>query len=76
MRGIADQRQPFGDERARDEIAERKRARSVERLDLAEMQTETPFEFVGGIIKQVTVDVSGEAYRDLEKEFVGAFARD
>ena len=38
MRGVADQRQPLGDERARDEIAERKRARLVERLDLAEMQ--------------------------------------
>src|ERR1700694_2096652 len=44
MRGVADQRQPFADERARDEIAERKRARSVERLDLAEMQAKALFE--------------------------------
>jgi hypothetical protein len=45
MRGVADQRQPLADERARDEIAERKRARPVERLDLAEMQPETLLEF-------------------------------
>ena len=44
MRGVADQRQPFGDEGARDEIAERKRARLVERLDLAEMQAKTLLE--------------------------------
>ena len=45
MRGVADQRQPLGDEGARDEIAERKRARLVERLDLAEMQAKALFEF-------------------------------
>ena len=45
MRGVADQRQPLADEGARDEIAERKRARLVERLDLAEMQAKAPFEF-------------------------------
>ena len=43
MRGVADQRETLADERARDEIAERKRARLVERLDLAEMQTEALF---------------------------------
>ena len=45
MRGVADQRQPLGDEGARDEIAERKRARLVERLDLAEMQPKALLEF-------------------------------
>ena len=45
MRGIADQRQPLADERARDEIPERKRARLVEGFDLAELQPKTPFEF-------------------------------
>jgi hypothetical protein len=44
MRGVADQRQPLCDERARDEIAERKGARFVERLDLAEMQPKTLLE--------------------------------
>src|SRR5260370_41710497 len=44
MRGVADQRQPLPDERARHEIAERKRARPVERLDLAEMQPKPLFE--------------------------------
>ena len=44
MRGVADQRQPLGDEGARDEIAERKRARLVERLDLAEMQAKALLE--------------------------------
>jgi hypothetical protein len=37
---------------------------------------ESPFPFVGGVIKQVIVDVSGEPYVDLEKEAVGAFARE
>ena len=45
MRGVADQRQPLADEGARDEIAERKRARFVERLDLAEMQAKALLEF-------------------------------
>ena len=40
MRGVAYQRQPFADERARHEITERKRPRFVQRLDLAEMQAE------------------------------------
>ena len=30
----------------------------------------------GGVIKQVIVDVSGEPYADLEKEAIGAFARE
>jgi arylsulfatase A-like enzyme len=37
---------------------------------------ESPFEFKGGVIKQVTVDVSGEPFRDLEKELQGMLARD
>jgi hypothetical protein len=40
MRGVADQRQPVGNERASDEVTQRKRARLVERLDLAELQAE------------------------------------
>ena len=44
MGGVADQREALGDEGARDEIAERKRARLVERLDLAEMQAEALLE--------------------------------
>src|SRR4029077_19427709 len=45
MRGVADQRQPLANEGTRDEIAERKRARFVERLDLAEVQAKALFEF-------------------------------
>src|SRR3979490_3518645 len=45
MRGVADQRQPFANEGPRDEIAERKRAWLVERLDFPEMQAKTLFEF-------------------------------
>ena len=37
---------------------------------------ESPFEFTGGIIKQVIVDVSGERFRDLEKELQGMLMRD
>jgi arylsulfatase len=37
---------------------------------------QVPFPFVGGEISQVIVDVSGEAYRDLEKEMAVALARD
>jgi hypothetical protein len=37
---------------------------------------QSPFEFRGGTIKQVTVDVSGEPFRDLEKELQAMFARD
>ncbi len=44
MCGVADQRQPLADERARDEITERKRPRSVQGLDLAEMQSKALFE--------------------------------
>jgi hypothetical protein len=35
-----------------------------------------PFEFTGGTIAQVTVDVSGRPYQDLEKELALAFSRD
>ncbi len=37
---------------------------------------ESPFEFTGGVIKQVIVDVSGERFRDLEKELQGMLMRD
>ena len=37
---------------------------------------ESPYSFAGGVIKQVIVDVSGEPYADLEKEAIGAFARE
>ena len=37
---------------------------------------ESPFEFTGGVIKQVIVDVSGEPFRDLEKELQGMLMRD
>ncbi|MFE3638897.1 sulfatase-like hydrolase/transferase [Streptomyces sp. NPDC059168] len=35
-----------------------------------------PFEFLGGTIRQVVVDVSGEAFADVEKELIGMFHRD
>jgi hypothetical protein len=35
-----------------------------------------PFAFTGGTIAQVNVDVSGQPYVDLEREFARAFARD
>jgi hypothetical protein len=35
-----------------------------------------PWPFSGGSIKQVVVDVSGEAYEDLEKEAIGMMKRD
>src|SRR5207245_2116814 len=44
MRGIPDQRQPLADEGAGDEIGQRKGARLVEGLHLAEMQAEALFE--------------------------------
>ena len=51
VRSVADQRHPLGDERARDEIEQRKRTRLVECPDLAEMQAEAllklAVEFVG-----------------------------
>lgn len=37
---------------------------------------QAPFEFTGGTIAQVTVDISGERYRDLERELQAMFARD
>lgn len=37
---------------------------------------QSPFEFRGGTIKQVTVGVSGEPFRDLEKELHAMLARD
>jgi arylsulfatase len=37
---------------------------------------EMPWEFSGGDIKQVVVDVSGEPYLDLEKEALGMMKRD
>ena len=40
MRGVADQRQPFGDERARGEQPERKGAARPDHRDVAEMQAE------------------------------------
>ena len=35
-----------------------------------------PWAFSDGTIKQVVVDVSGEAYVDLEKEAIGVMKRD
>ena len=35
-----------------------------------------PFAFTGGTIAQVTVDLSGRPYRDVEKELALAFSRD
>jgi arylsulfatase A-like enzyme len=37
---------------------------------------ESPFAFTGGTIKQVTIDVSGEHFRDLEKELAAMLARE
>ncbi|MEW1635892.1 arylsulfatase [Streptomyces sp. NPDC093801] len=37
---------------------------------------ETPFAFLGGTIRNVVVDVSGEAFADMEKELIGMFHRD
>lgn len=37
---------------------------------------DTPFEFLGGTIRQIVVDVSGEPYVDVEKELTGMFHRD
>ena len=36
----------------------------------------SPFTFTGGTIAQVTVDLSGRPYEDLEKELALAFSRD
>jgi arylsulfatase len=35
-----------------------------------------PFDFTGGTINQVVVDVSGQPYEDVEKELALAFAKD
>ena len=35
-----------------------------------------PFPFTGGTIEEVTVDISGKPYVDLEQEFARAFAKD
>ena len=35
-----------------------------------------PFRFTGGTIAQVTVDISGRPYEDLERELALAFSRD
>ncbi|MDT5222446.1 MAG: hypothetical protein QOF15_4551, partial [Mycobacterium sp.] len=35
-----------------------------------------PFTFTGGIIAQVTVDLSGRPYEDVEKDLALAFSRD
>jgi arylsulfatase len=35
-----------------------------------------PWAFTGGTIDKVLVDVSGEAYKDLEMEAIAAFKRD
>ena len=42
----------------------------------AEYADQRPFAFTGGTIKQVIVDVSGEAYMNLEHEAQMAFMRD
>ena len=44
VRGIADERDALGDERARDEKAERMSPPRADRSDLAEMQLETALE--------------------------------
>ena len=35
-----------------------------------------PFRFTGGTITQVTIDLSGRPYEDVEKELALAFSRD
>ena len=37
---------------------------------------ESPFTFTGGTIKQVTIDVSGDPYRNLDKEMQAMLTRD
>ena len=44
MRGVADQRDAIGDERARDEQAERIGVARARDADLAEMQAEAPLQ--------------------------------
>ena len=36
----------------------------------------SPWAFVGGAIREATMDVAGDPWVDLEKEMAGAFARD
>ena len=53
MGGIADEREALGDERARDEEAERMHAPRADRVDLAEMQLEALLELgVEGVVRQ------------------------
>ncbi len=59
MRGVADQRQPFADERARDKIPKREGARPVERLDLAEMQPKALLELAMKLILAERDDARG-----------------
>src|SRR3977135_4479548 len=59
MRGVADQSQPFADERARDKISQGERARSVERLDLTEMQAKALLELVVKFILAKSDDARG-----------------
>ena len=42
----------------------------------ADYPGEQPWAFTGGVIERVIVDVSGDAYVDLEKEAAAAFKRD
>ena len=47
--------------------------------DLGSMVTNaytSPFEFSGGTIKDVVIDVGGDPYVDLEKEAIGMMKRD
>jgi hypothetical protein len=41
----------------------------------ADYPSDSPWAFVGGTIHEVTVDVAGEPWVDLEKEVMAAFAR-
>ena len=59
MRRVADQRQPLRNERARHKIAERKRARLVERLDLAEVQAEALLQLRMEFIRRQRHDARG-----------------
>ena len=44
--------------------------------DAVSKEYKPPFAFAGGQIAQVQINVSGEAYADLEMQARGAFARD
>ena len=63
MRGIADQREPLGDERARDEQPERKGAARPDHLDVAEMQAEAPLQLGVKFIVRQRDDALGLARR-------------